>query len=137
MKKINNSSVNQKDRIVCEALPGELEFYYQTFGIGKRIALFRGENDKPIPFSGSVFNYFRENGRCFDGHSGFSLTIKELYAVDKSHYRNPKLAKLFERLPGAINMALREQSRQTERVKRNNRVKNADKVIYEDRELAA
>jgi hypothetical protein len=57
--------------------------------------------------------------------------------VDKSRYRNPKLAKLFERLPGAINMVLRDQSRQTERVKRNNRVKNADKVIYEDRELAA
>ena len=137
MKKINNSSVNQKDRIVCVALPGELEFYYQTFGNGKRIALFRGENDKPIPFSGSVFNYFRENGRCFDGHSGFSLTIKELYAVDKSHYRNPKLAKLFERLPGAINIALREHGRQKEQIKRNNRANNADKLIYEDRELAA
>lgn len=137
MKKINNSSVNQKDRIVCVALPGELEFYYQTFGNGERIALFKGENDKAIPFSGSVFNYFREKGRCFDGHSGFSLTIKELYAVDKSRYRNPKLAKLFERLPRAINMALRENSKQKEQVKRNNRAKNADKLIYEDRELAA
>lgn len=137
MKKINSSSVNQKDRIVCVALPGELEFYYQTFGSGKRIALFRGENEKLIPFSGSVFNYFRENGRCFDGHSGFSLTIKELYAVDKSRYRNPKLAKLFDRLPGAINIALREHSRQKEQVKHNIRTKNADKLIYEDRELAA
>ncbi len=137
MKKIKNSSVNQKDRIVCVALPGELEFYYQTFGNGKRIALFRGENDKPKPFSGTVFNFFRENGRCFDGHSGFSLTIKELYAVDKCRYSNPKLAKLIERLPGAINMALREQSRQTDQVKRNNRDKNADKLIYEERELAA
>ena len=35
MKKINNSSVNQKDRIVCVALSGELVFYYQTFGNGK------------------------------------------------------------------------------------------------------
>lgn len=137
MKKINSSSVNQKDRIVCIVLPGELEFYYQTFGNGKRIALFRGENDKPISFSGSVFNCFRENGRCFDGHSGFSLTIKELYAVDKSRYRNPKLAKLFERLPGAINMALREHSKQKEQIKRNNKVNNANKVIYEDCELAA
>lgn len=122
---------------MCVALPGKLEFYYQTFGNGKRFALFKGEKDKAIPFSRSVFNYFREKGRCFDGHSGFSLTIKELYAVDKSRYRNPKLAKLFEHLPGAINMALREQSKQTEQVKRNNRVKNADKVIYGDRELAA
>lgn len=136
MKK-TKCKINSKDRIVCVALPGELEFYYQTSGNGKRIALFKGENEKAIPFSGSVFNYFRENGRCFDGHTGFSLTIKELYAVDKSRYRNPKLAKLFERLPGAINMALREHSKQTEQVKRNNRVKNADKFIYEDRELAA
>ncbi len=137
MKKINNLSVNQKDRIVCIALPGELEFHYQALGTGKRIVLFKGENDKAIPFSGSVFNYFREKGRCFDGHSGFSLTIKELYAVDKSSYRNPKLAKLFERLPGAINIALRENAEQKEQDKHNNKGKNADKVIYEDREFAA
>lgn len=36
-----------------------------------------------------------------------------------------------------LHMALREHSKQKEQVKRNNRAKNADKVIYEDRELAA
>ena len=52
-------------------------------------------------------------------------------------YRNPKVGKIFDRLPGMIDYALREAAKQKERVKRNNRVKNADKVIYEDRELAA
>ena len=118
-------------------LPGELEFYYQSFGNGKRIALFKGDNYKAIPFSGSVFNYFRENGRCFDGHSGFSLTIKELYSADKNRYRNPKLAKLFERLPGAINIAVRLNTAKKKQVKHNNTVKNTDKVINDDRELAA
>lgn len=70
------------------------------------------------------------------GGCGFSLTIKELYE-DRKMYRNPKVGKIFDHLPGMINYVLRENVEQKEQVKRNNRVKNADKVIYEDRELAA
>lgn len=138
MKKIKNSTINQQDRIVCTALPGELVFYYQVYESGERIALFKGEDDKPIPFSGSVFNFFRERGRSFDGHSGFSLTIRELYSVDKGYYRNPKLAKLFNRLSHAIDTAIRENNEQKEQVKQSQKVtKKNEKVYYDDRELAA
>ena len=136
MRKIK-SSVCEKDRVVCTAQPGELAFYYQAFGTGERIVLFVGTKDKAIPFSESVFLYFRKNGRCFDGRSGFSLTIKELYSVDKRHYRNPKLAKLFDRLPGAIDLAIREQNLKNEQVRNNSDGNHTTKTVYEDRTLAA
>ncbi len=130
MKKIKNSSVNQKDRIVCVTVTGAHKFYYQPYKSKERLYLFTTED-----FSGSVFAYFRDNGRCMGGR-GFSLTIKELYE-DRKMYRNPKVGKIFDRLPGMIDYALREAAEQKEQVKHNNRVKNADKVIYYDRELAA
>ena len=40
-------------------------------------------------------------------------------------------------LPGMIDYVLRENVEQKEQDKHNNKVRNADKVIYEDRELAA
>lgn len=130
MKKINNSSVNQKDRIVCVTVTGAHKFYYQPSKSKERLYLFATEN-----FSGSVFAYFRDNGRCMGGR-GFSLTIKELYE-DRKMYRNPKIGKIFDRLPGMIDYVLRENAEQKEQVKCCNRVENADKVIYEDRGLAA
>lgn len=137
MKKIN-SSVNQKDRIICVALPGELEFYYQAFGSRERIELFKGEDDKAITFSGSVFAYFRDKGIGHDKRSGYSLTIRELYSADKGHYRNPKLSKLFYRLADAIDTALGENVKQKEQVKLHQKpTKKNDKVYYGDRELAA
>lgn len=130
MKKIHNSSVNQKDRIVCVTVTGAHKFYYQPSKSKERLYLFTTED-----FSGSVFAYFRDNGRCMDGR-GFSLTIKELYE-DRKMYRNPKIGKIFDRLPGMIDYVLRENAEQKEQDKHNNKVKNADKIIYEDRELAA
>lgn len=130
MKKINNSSVNQKDRIVCVTVTGAHKFYYQPSKSKERLYLFTTED-----FSGSVFAYFRDNGRCMCGR-GFSLTIKKLYE-DRKMYRNPKIGKIFDRLPGMIDYVLRENAEQKEQDKHNNKVKNADKVVYEDRELAA
>lgn len=129
MKKIKNSSVNQKDRIVCVTVTGAHEFYYQPCKSKERLYLFTTD------FSGSVFTYFRDNGRCMYG-CGFSLTIRELYEGCKM-YHNPKIGKIFDRLPGMIDYVLRENAEQKERVKDKNTVKNADKVIYEDSELAA
>ena len=130
MKKINSSSANQKDRIVCVTVSGAHNFYYQPYKSKERFYLFAIED-----FSSSVFAYFRDNGRCMGGR-GFSLTIKELYE-DRKMYRNPKIAKIFDRLPGMIDYVLRENAEQKEQVKYNKNVKNAGKVIYEDRELAA
>ena len=70
------------------------------------------------------------------GGCGFSLTIKELYE-DRKMYRNPKIGKIFDRLPGIINYVLRENTVQKEQVRHNNRVSDADEIIYEVRELAA
>lgn len=129
MKKIK-ASFGQQDRIVCATNQGCHEFYYQPVGSKERILLFMTDE-----FSGSVFAYFRDNGRCMGGR-GFSLTIKELYE-DCKMYRNPKIGKIFDRLPGMIDYVLRENAEQKEQDKHNNKVKNADKIIYEDRELAA
>ena len=130
MKKINNSSVNQKDRIVCVSVTGAHKLFYQPNKSKERIYLFTTED-----FSGSVFTYFRDNGRCLDGR-GFSLTIKELYE-DRKMYRNFKVGKLFDRLPGMIDYVLREKTIDKEQVNLNDKVPNVDKVIYEDREIAA
>lgn len=130
MRKINNSSVNLKDRIVCVTATGAHRFYYQPFKSNERHYLFATED-----FSGSVFAYFRDSGRCMGGR-GFSLTIKELYE-DRKMYRNPKVGKIFDRLPGTIDHVLRENAEQKEQVKRYNRVQNVDKFICVDRELVA
>ncbi len=129
MKRIK-SQVNLKDRIVCLTVTGAHKFYYQPYKSNEHFYMFTTED-----FSGSIFTYFRDNGRCMGGR-GFSLTIKELYE-DRKMYRNPKIGKIFDRLPGMIDYVLRENAEQKEQVKHNNRVKKADKVIYEDRELAA
>ena len=131
MKKINNTSVNQKDRIVCVTVTGAHKFYYQPYKSSERLYLFSTED-----FSGSVFAYFRDNGRCMEGR-GFSLTIKELYE-DRKMYRNPKIGKIFDRCPGMIDYVLRENVKQKEPVKqRQKATKKNDKVYYNDRELAA
>lgn len=50
------------------------------------------------------------------GGRGFSLTIKELYE-DCKMYRNPKIGKIFDRLPGMIDYVLRENAEQKEQDK--------------------
>ena len=130
MKKIKHSSVNQKDRIVCVTVAGAHKFYYQPSKFKERLYLFTTKD-----FSGSIFAYFRDNGRCMGGR-GFSLTIKELYE-DRKMYRNPKIGKIFDRLPGMIDYVLRENTDMKEQIRQNNRVNDADEIIYEVRELAA
>ena len=130
MKRIKNSSVNPKDRIVCVTVTGAHKFYYQPCKSKERLYLFTTED-----FSGSIFAYFRDNGRCMGG-CGFSLTIKELYE-NRKMYRNPKIGKIFDRLPGMIDYVLRENTVQKEQVRHNNRVNDSDEIIYEVRELAA
>jgi hypothetical protein len=128
MRKIKHN-FHTKDRVICVALQGEIKFYYQAFGTRERIDLFKDF----IPYSGSLFNYFRQRGRCLSDR-GFSLTLNELY--ERKKYENVKLAKLFDRLPSAIDRALSECSKHNEQVKYTSIVKNADKVIY-DLEIAA
>lgn len=130
MKRIKNSLTNQKDRIVCVTVTGAHKFYYQPCKSKECLYLFTTED-----FSGSIFAYFRDNGRCMGGR-GFSLTIKELYE-DRKMYRNPKIGKIFDRLPGIIDYVLRENTVQKEQVRHSNRVSDADEIIYEVRELAA
>lgn len=130
VKKIRNSAVNQKDRIICVTVTGAHKFYYQPCKSKERLYLFTTED-----FSGSVFAYFRNNGRCMDGN-GFSLTIKELYE-DRKLYRNPKIGKIFDRLPGMIDYVLWENAIEHEAVKDNSTVKITNEIIYEDHKLVA
>ncbi len=90
MKKIN-AKFNNKDRIICTAVDGSNEFYYQPAGTKQRFWLFKTKR-----FSGSVFSFFRKHGRNLDG-LGFSLTIKEIYELGRS--RNCKLSKIMELIP--------------------------------------
>jgi hypothetical protein len=61
MKKIKSSTVSQKDRVVCVTVTGAHKFYYQPCKSKGCLYLFTTED-----FSGSVFAYFRDNGRCMD-----------------------------------------------------------------------
>ena len=130
MKRIKSASVDKKDRVVCVTVTGAHIFYYQPCGSDKRFYLFTTED-----FSGSVFVYFRDHGRCADGR-GFSLTIQELYE-DRRMYRNPKIGKLFDRLPGLIDCVLRENTERKEPDNRKHRAKKAVGGNYDDRDLAA
>ena len=129
MRKIK-SNVTPRDRIICVTVSGAHEFYYQPYKSKERLYLFSSED-----FSGSVFAYFRDKGRCMEEY-GFSITIKELYE-DRKMYRNPKIGKIFDRLPGMIDYVLRECTEQKEQKKPRYAIKNEDRVCYEDRELAA
>lgn len=99
MKKIN-AYINQKDRIVCEAIPGALVFHYQPAETKNRIKLF--ETDA---FSGSVWAYFRDNGRNMNDR-GYSLTIREIYSF--KDYKNKKLAHIINRIPAQVEYVIRE-----------------------------
>lgn len=99
MKKIN-TCINQKDRIVCEAIPGALVFHYQPAETKNRIKLFATD-----AFSGSVWAYFRDNGRNMNDR-GYSLTIREIYSF--KNYKNKKLAHIINRIPGQVEYVIRE-----------------------------
>ena len=129
MKKIKSSLINENDRIECVSVPHAHHFFLLEAKSRKRIYLFSKQD-----FSGSLFTYFRNNGRCLNGN-GWSLTIKEIYK-DKSCYRNYKVAKLFDRLPGIIDSALSEfdiQQKQTKSIKKS---KNKNAFFNEEREIA-
>lgn len=97
MKKINAPHSN-KDRVVCEATPGKLDLHFQPIRTNDRMWLMQ------IPFSGSVFAYFRDQGR------NMSLTIAEVYGFKS--YKNPKLSRLFSRLPSAIEYVIKYEGEQ-------------------------
>lgn len=130
MKKIKN--VNQKDRVICVTLSGGHEFYYQPVNSKERIWLFETED-----FSGSIFAYFRDNGRNIDGR-GFSLTIKQVYEFKK--FQNVKLCKLFtDRIPKMVEYVIRERLESKE-TNKHNIIVHEWMVCHpdcEDREIAA
>lgn len=128
MKKIH--ACNQKDRIVCEAIPGALVFYYQPARTSNRTELFRTNE-----FSPSVFEYFRKEGRNMSDR-GFSITIKQFYEFRA--YHNPKLSNIMDRLPGHIEYTIREQAKPQTQKKVANLKLMAPYVPMEiDREYAA
>ena len=90
MKKINAKHDN-KDRVICVTVTGKHRFYYQQAGTRERIWLFDTK-----AFYGSVFGFFRKNGRNLEG-TGFSMTIKELY--EKGRKYEGKIGKQMERIP--------------------------------------
>ena len=96
MKKIR-AIHSDKDRVICVATSGKLDFYYQPVRDTACMWLHQ------ILFSGSVFAYFRNHG-CNMNSYGYSLTIGELYKF--SDYKNPKLSRLFSRLPSIIDYVI-------------------------------
>lgn len=97
MKKITAPHTN-KDRVICVVSPCKLDFYYQPVRTNDRLWLMQ------TPFSGSVFAYFRDHGR------NMSLTIAEVYNFSK--HKNPKLSRLFSRLPSAIEYVIKYEGEQ-------------------------
>ena len=128
MKKIK-FAVYHKDRVVCVSVSGVHRFYFQPCTSRERLYLFEKDH------SPSIYSFFKDYGICLNG-SGYSMTLKQIYEHRKM-YRNHKLKEVFDRLPGIIDYVLRENAEKEERVKHNNTLKNADKVIYEDFDRAA
>ena len=91
---------SEKDRIVCVATSGKLDFYYQPEHTNDRFWLLQQ------PFSGSIWHYFQNKGCNMFGH-GFSLTISELYMF--RNFKNPKLSRLFSRLPSSIDYVIKNE----------------------------
>lgn len=87
-----------KDRVICVVSPCKLDFYYQPVRTNDRLWLMQ------TPFSGSVFAYFRDQGR------NMSLTIAEVYSFKS--YKSPKLSHLFSRLPSAIEYVIKYEGEQ-------------------------
>lgn len=100
MKKINIKHDN-KDRVICVSDTGKHKFYFQPVGTKERLWLFDTKS-----FSGSVFAFFRKNGRNLNG-IGFSMTLKELYEVGCNH--NDKINKILDRIPAQVDYVLRER----------------------------
>lgn len=98
MKRIRAPHDN-KDRIICVAMDGHHDFYYQPVGSKARYWL------SGYDFGGSVFDHFRSRGRNMEGR-GFSLTIRELYGFRK--WGNVKLAHQMERIPGQVDYVIQE-----------------------------
>jgi len=98
MKKIS-SVHNDRDLILCTAVPGKLQFSYQPLHATKSYYLFDCDMNK------EVLAYFRSVGTNISPHS-FALTIEELYRF--RDYHNRKLAHLIPRIPGHVDYVIRE-----------------------------
>ncbi len=100
MKKINMQHDN-KDRVICVSETGKHKFYFQSAGTKERLWLFDTKD-----FSGSVFAFFRKNGRNLED-IGFSMTLRELYEAGCSH--NDKINRVLDRIPAQVDYVLRER----------------------------
>lgn len=130
MKKVKNSSVNQKDRIICETTSNIHKFYYEPYKSNEQLYLFKKDR------SPSISSFFEDYGVRMNGVN-YSMTLKQFYEHRKL-YRNHKLKEIFDRIPSMVTYVLDERDEMMkEQAKRNNSAKNADKLIYEGRELAA
>ena len=98
MKKIN-ANFSQKDRVICVTEQDTHKFYYKPASSKERTLLFATD------FSRSVLDYFRNKGRSTH-NNGYEITLRELYAF--KDFRNHKLSKLMERIPGMIEYVIRE-----------------------------
>lgn len=107
MRKIKNN-ISQKDRIVCESIPNKLRFSYKAAGTKDGMYLFE------TPFSPSLYQYFRDNGRK-DGINALSMTIRQVYRFRE--YHNKKLAKTLERIPAMVDYVLMEDAWDKQAVK--------------------
>ena len=103
MRKIKAKHSNN-DRIICVTDWGCHKFYYQPAGTKERICLFTSTG-----FSRAIFAFFRKNGRNLEG-VGFSMTLKEIY--ERNNYRNPKISKIFDRIPKYVEAVLECRPRQ-------------------------
>ena len=101
MRKIRARAVDPKDRIVCEAVPGALVFYYRPVGTRDYVLLFQTGS-----FSRSVWTYFRNRGRNTN-EGGFGITIRQLYEF--TEYRNFKLTHVIDRIPSCVEYVIRER----------------------------
>lgn len=98
MRKIQNSNISQKDRIVCQSIPNKLRFSYKAADTKEELYLFE------TAYSPSLYQHFHDNGRK-DGMNALSMTISQAYRHPKY---NKKLTKFFERLPKMIDYCLME-----------------------------
>lgn len=90
MKKIH-ADVKNNDQIIVHNTPGKLHFFYRKSRSCTSYYLYT------MKFSPSVFTFFKNGGH----------TLNELYHFHAWH--NPKLVKVMERLPQAIEYVLKEE----------------------------
>lgn len=102
MRRMNNASVSNKDRIICQSIPNKLMFSYQPANSKESDYLFE------VAYAPSVLSYFRDKGcKCKSGN-GYSLTVGQFYSFHDWH--NTKLARVISRVPAMVDYVLAEKA---------------------------